>query len=174
MRVLIDGYNLAHASTWLGLKGQVREPAGLRLMMTQMLAHYAGRCDDRMTVVFDGLPADRQRVIDLGKRAGIEVLFSGHEGEADALIERMLEVTSGARDTLVVSSDRRVRSAASRHRAKSMTSGEFFNRIRRTLLEPAASTQAEPAEKSRGLDEVETRVWMRILGLGEEETEEGR
>jgi len=168
MRVIIDGYNLAHASTWLGLKGHVRKPAGLRMMMIRILAEYAGRTDDRITVVFDGLPADRQQVIDIGWRAGIEVLFSGHDEDADTLIERMLKVTTGARDTLVVSSDRQVRAAAGRRRAKSCRSGEFFNRMRRTMTEPETPVQTEPAGKFGGLDEADTTVWMRILGLDDE------
>ena len=170
MRVIIDGYNLAHASTWLGLRGRVREPSGLRMMMIRLLAKYAERTDDRMTVVFDGRPADGQKIIDIGERAGLEVIFSGHDEDADALIERMLELSTGARETLVVSSDRRVRAAASRRNAKSCRSGEFFNRMRRALHEPETPPETEPREKFAGLDEGEINVWMRILGLDEGET----
>jgi len=172
MRIIIDGYNLAHASTWMGLRGRVREPRGLRLMMMRMLAQYAERIDDRMTVVFDGLPADRGKIIEIGDRAGVEVLFSGHDTDADTQIERMLEVSTGARDTLVVSSDRQVRAAASRRKAKSCRSGEFFNRIRKALIEPEKVTPSEPGEKFAGLSDADVTVWMRILGFDEKEDQD--
>lgn len=172
MRVIIDGYNLAHASTWLGLRGRLREPQGLRLMMIQILAHYAPLTDDRITVVFDGLPADRQRTIDIGARAGVEVLFSGHDVDADTQIEKMLEVSTGARDTLVVSSDRAVRAAASRHGAPSCRAGEYFSRIRAALTRPQADAAPHLEAKYAGLDEAETRLWMRILGFEDQDEAE--
>lgn len=170
MRIIVDGYNLAHASTWLALKGRVRKPQGMRMMMVRMLAEYVRLTGDRITIVFDGLPADRQEVIDRARRAGIEVIFSGPDEEADTLIERLLQVDTGARDVLVVSSDRRIRAAAGRRKAKSCSAGEFFNRLKNALLEPEKPAPSEPGAKFTGLDEVDTNVWMRILGFDEEET----
>ena len=63
-------------------------------------------------------------------------------------------------------------SAASRRKAKSCRSGEFFNRMRRCMSEPETPVQTEPAGKFGGLDEADTTVWMRILGLDDETSED--
>ena len=168
MRVIIDGYNLAHASDWLDLKGRP-EPKGMRAMLVRLLADYAERSDDRMTVVFDGLPADSRQIAELGNRAGIEVIFSGAEVDADTQIAKMLEYSTGARDALVVSSDREVRAAASRFHARSCPADEFMNHIRQTLAEPAPAPESEPDVKYTGLSEGDVNVWMRIFGFDKDE-----
>jgi len=165
MRILIDGYNLAHASTWLALKGRVREPEGLRHMLVEMLVHYAEHTDDAMTLIFDGLPADHQRTINRAASAGIEVIFSGHNDDADGVIERMLDLTTGARDMLVVSSDRRIRTAAAHAGARSSSSGEFFNRMRTALTRPDPAAPTEPNAKYTGVPPADVPLWLRILGF---------
>ncbi len=169
MRVIIDGYNLAHVSDWLGLKGQPKEPKGMRMMLVRLLAEYAERSDDRITVVFDGLPADRDAIVAVGAQAGIDVVFSGTETDADTWIEKMLAVSTGARETLVVSSDRQVQAAASRRHAKSCPADEYFRHIQHTLAEPETSRRAEPDAKFSGLSEGDVNVWMHIFGFDEEE-----
>ncbi len=168
MRVIIDGYNLAHATDWLDLKGRPA-PKGMRVMLMRLLVDYAERSDDRITVVFDGLPADGRQVAELGARAGIEVVFSGTESDADTQIAKMLEFSTGARDALVVSSDREVRAAAARFHAKSCSSDEFMNHVRQALAEPAPKAEAEPDIKYTGVPDSDINVWMRIFGFDKDE-----
>jgi predicted RNA-binding protein with PIN domain len=169
VRTLIDGYNLAHVAADLGLEQQVRDPRALRTMLVHLIGDYVQRSGDRVLIVFDGMPSDAHKVAQIGAHAGIEVVFSGDDVEADTLIDRMLKVSTGARETLVVSSDREVRAAAGRYGARSVASDDFFRRVRRTLAPPDERPESEPPEKLAGLSDADVNVWMHIFGFDQEE-----
>lgn len=59
----------------------------------------------------------------------MQVVYAGAGREADDIIEHMLETDSGARRFLVVSTDRRLKRAARRRRADSITSEAFLRRL---------------------------------------------
>jgi len=126
MRLLIDGYNLMYAG---GLLGQRLGPNGLRRVRTRFLNDLAaalGPVESHFTtIVFDAKNAPEDRP---GKtrHKGVEVIFSVDDDDADARIEHLIAQHSSPKTLTVVSSDNRVRLAATRRKARVQTSDQFW------------------------------------------------
>lgn len=127
MRWLIDGYNVMHAAGRLG-PGLSRE--GFRRARRKFLDEVASALpapnDGDVTIVFDASvpPGD----FPLSSRyRGVRVIFAYGDEDADSRIEYILSKDSNPRTLTVVSSDRRIRDAASRRRARSLTSDAFLD-----------------------------------------------
>src|SRR5688500_15190902 len=110
-RLLIDGYNLLHASDVFVSTG----PPTLERTRTAFLNFLASTLGEkqcaRATVVFDATqaPAGLPHALSF---AGMSVLFSRGGQDADALLEDLLQGDRAPREMLVVSSDHRVQRAA--------------------------------------------------------------
>ncbi len=117
-RVLIDGYNLLPVT---GLAD--------RDHLIARLSRYRHEKGHAMTIVFDGTHGGTP-FGDRYHEAGVEVLFSPLTVTADDLIEQILD-RSAPGAWIVVSSDRRVQSAARRARSPFLSSQEFVRRLER-------------------------------------------
>jgi predicted RNA-binding protein with PIN domain len=141
MRYLIDGYNLLYAMG--ALKGPVG-PQGLERARQRLLGWIEGVFQDRtssVTVVFDGTHGEA--VLTAG---GIEVIFAAGNEEADDLIERLIKKSTAPGQLTVVSSDRRLRQAADRRNARSVTSEDFtleLEKLRKARLKSVPGPKAE-------------------------------
>jgi predicted RNA-binding protein with PIN domain len=116
-RILIDGYNLLPATALAD-----------REKLIARLARYQKEKGHRITVVFDGTKGGTGTG-DRYHEAGVEVVFTALTVTADDLIEELLRRSDASR-FVVVSSDRRIQSAANRARAAFLTSEEFAKRLR--------------------------------------------
>ncbi len=129
MRILIDGYNLMYAG---GLLGKKFGPDGFRRIRTRFLNDLAdalGPLDaPRTTVVFDAsaAPGDRPRS---STHKGIAVVFAVENDCADERIEELIAAHSAPRTLTVVSSDRRIRQAATRRKAQAVTADDFWVKL---------------------------------------------
>jgi predicted RNA-binding protein with PIN domain len=161
MTLIIDGYNLLHAS---GVFGTTRGPKGFeqsRAALLDMLVDVLGAKASDTIVVFDaarapdGLPARLSH-------GGIRVWFAREYPDADSLIEELVEVDTSPGHLVVVSSDRRLQVAARRRRAKAVSCEEWLadaRELRRARGRP--SPDAKPPEPGpEGVDE-----WKRYFGL---------
>jgi len=128
-RILIDGYNL------LAVTGH---PDRDRLVRD--LSQYQKAKGHQVTIVFDGTHGGR-RDGDRFHSGGVEIIFSPLTVTADDTIEEMLMSTSMS-GSVVVSSDRKVQSAAHRANATSVSSQEFASRLR--SIATAVITQQTP------------------------------
>lgn len=170
MRFLIDGYNLMFAQ---GLLGQRFGPDRFRKVRTRFLNELAdalGAVDAHLTtVVFDAAAPPEDRPHEMTHK-GIQVLFAIDDENADERIERLIAEHTAPRSLTVVSSDNRIRQAASRRRAKALTADEFLasldERKRSRLAPPAAA--AEP-RRDAPLSAAETEYWLRQFGSLEAE-----
>ena len=186
MRFLIDGYNLMHAA------GAIRRstgPAQFRKIRTRFLHELAatlGPIDSYLTtIVFDAAnsPPDVSR---FESHKGVRIVYAVDSLTADERIEELLEDEANPKDLTVVSSDNRIRAAARRRRAKSLTCDEFLDDLdarklmedrkkRGLLLIPSREARPVPSreEKARvdGLNETETEYWLREFGDIENEPE---
>jgi predicted RNA-binding protein with PIN domain len=160
MKILIDGYNLLHAS---GIFGGVRGAGGFeasRRALLDEIARLVGAARSSVTVVFDavdappGLPARYAH-------EGIDVRFAREHGSADALIEYLIEAHDAPTVLTVVSADNRVMAAARRRRAKPVASLEWLVAARATSRS-AASSDAKPPEPQT---DVEVNRWLEEFGL---------
>jgi predicted RNA-binding protein with PIN domain len=128
-RLLIDGYNFLPATGF-----------STRDKLLDALAKYRQGKGCEVTIVFDGTHGGTG----FGERTahgGVEIIFTPLTVTADDRIEEILEDVD-ANATVVVSTDRRVRSAATRVGATSVTSDEFAKKLHAAL----SSRPQEPAQ----------------------------
>ena len=124
MDLIVDGYNLIGSEQ--GLHGAL-EPK--RNWLIQRLSGYQKIKHFNVIVVFDGWRAGRNEEISQ-KKDGISIVYSRLDEKADFVIVRLArEKGSGS---VVVTSDREIRSAVERFGAVAVSAGEF-SRILKTL-----------------------------------------
>jgi predicted RNA-binding protein with PIN domain len=156
MPLLVDGNNLLYAVC--DALGQSLS----RFALASMLSRFARNQDEKITVVFDGAPASRhdQDPFDL---LDIQTHFA-YPGPADTVLCNLLQENSAPRRLEVVSTDREIRKAARRRKAKSLRSEDFATRLLQELDQPDPPPTVEPPEKRNGLTEDQTRKWLREFG----------
>ena len=157
MPYLIDGYNLLrHIQSIHEEYAEVAE-AGL----CRILSEYIRMKRSRGQIVFDGLgPQDKSC---LGGHGNLEVFFSGQILEADDVIEEKILDNSAPKSLIVVSTDRRIRTAANKRKAIAVRSDLFFDDITKVL--DKAKIIPEPKQKQQGLTEAETDEWLDFFDI---------
>jgi predicted RNA-binding protein with PIN domain len=160
MPLLIDGYNLLHASGILG-RGRGRGAlARSREALLNVLAESlpAGEIP-RTVVVFDAHdpPWGLSRQAD---HRGLTIYFASRHADADTMIEELINAHSAPRKLVVVSSDHRVQRAAKRRRATAIDSDRWFGELMRARQEPSSS--GEECLKPEGpFSPGEVEFWLR-------------
>jgi uncharacterized protein len=153
MRWLIDGYNLMHAQGVLTGKVVGRDTfRRLRRWFLNDLADALGA--ERAletTVVFDASAPPADFTLE-SVHKGLTVVFALEDENADARIERLVAQHSAPKSLTVVSSDRRIRQAATRRRAKSLTADEFLDLIERLKRRKRVENLQETVPKTPSLD----------------------
>jgi predicted RNA-binding protein with PIN domain len=177
MRLLIDGYNVMHAGGWLGSK---LSRQGFRHARRRFLDELAGALGAELApeamVVFDATVPPGDFGVD-EKYRSISVVFALGDENADARIEQLIAKNSNPKTLTVVSSDRRVRRAAARRRAHSLTADEFWVKVdklkERKAARPPADARPTPSRASpqRRSTPEETAFWLEAFG-GVTEVEE--
>jgi uncharacterized protein len=146
MRWLIDGYNVMHAGGRLGPKLS-RE--GFRRARRRFLDELAQALGPLVaadtTVVLDASvpPGDFPPV---STYRGLSVIFALGDENADARMETLISAHSSPKSLTVVSSDNRIRLAASRRRCRSLKAEKFWELLD-TLKEGRARKEPPPAER---------------------------
>ncbi len=164
MSLLIDGYNLLHAS---GLLGRGIGPGSLERSRGALVRFLSESLDEAelasTTVVFDareappGLPRT-------SKQFGITVRFAEPGGDADQLIEQLILADSAPRRLTVVSSDHRLHRAARRRKATAIDSDRWYAETLRRRIDRQRSLPGA-AKPSGPPTEGEVRYWLRQFGL---------
>lgn len=159
MVLIIDGYNLMHAS---GIFGRGQGPGGFERSRLALLNFVAESVDPpdlaNTTVVFDA----RQAPPGLPRRLvhrDMTVMFAAGYESADELIEELVRAASAPRRLLVVSSDHRVQRAARRRRARWIDSDQWYvemSRRRGAKHAPASRASNKPIDPSAG----EVEFWL--------------
>jgi uncharacterized protein len=160
MPYLIDGNNLmpalADAGPYVGREGLCR-------LLQPLVEH-----GQVVRVVFDGAepPAGLAAQI---LQTGVEVIYSGKR-EADTIILKLVEADFAPKMLTVVSTDREIRRAAERRRCKALTSQEFAQtllHIQAARIKPKPPKSPEAKGKEKGLNEKQTRDWLKEFGFEE-------
>ncbi len=163
MSLIIDGYNLLHAS---GILGRGIGPGGLERSRHALLNFLAESLPEseasRTTVVFDAAHAPPGLSRSWHYR-GLAVRFSDAPGCADTTIEQLIKLDSAPKRLTVVSSDHRLQRAAKRRRATAVDSDRWFIDLIRQRNEPKPKppTIIKPGS---GLSESEVNYWLRQFG----------
>ena len=165
MQIIIDGYNLLHASGVDPGKG----PGTLEQARMALLRFLSQSLSDeerqQTTIVFDAANAPRGLPSRYAHN-GMTVLFARDQGEADALIEDLIEAEGAPKELIVVSSDHRLHRAARRRKAKAIDSDDwFFDVVRRNRVRQSQTVAPEKpiATPSRG----EVSAWLKYFGMDE-------
>jgi predicted RNA-binding protein with PIN domain len=161
MRILIDGYNLLHASGIFADAAPRRgtELASARTALLRFLAERLEPHTRRQTVVvFDASAAPRglprhEVCFDL------QVHYAVGFPEADALLEELIRRHHAPRQLTVVSSDHRVQRAARRRRAAAVDSQRWLKSL--VAQKHATQAGAQPAKPSSPPGEDEVQYWLR-------------
>lgn len=140
--LLIDGYNLLHAS------GET-DPHRL----VERIGAYAARRRVRVEIVFDGTPS-------AGLPQSEWVKLRWHRPADDELIRR-IGATRDRTALTVVTDDRQIRDAAAARKLRLIGSGEFA----RELEEPAPP---KPSPKQQGISPADADAWMREFGISDD------
>ena len=142
MHWLIDGYNIMHAGGRLGAKlGREGFRRARRRFLDDLADALGSDRADQTTVVFDATvpPGDFPL---LATYRGLHLVFALDDADADSRIEWIIEHDANPRNLTVVSSDRRIRHAAARRRAKPVTSEDFWDWLDDLRERQAAAKEA--------------------------------
>jgi predicted RNA-binding protein with PIN domain len=159
--LLIDGYNLLHAS---GIIGRGRGPGGLQRSRQGLIEFLIASLDPaelaRTTIVFDaaeappGLP--RQYVA-----SGITIRFASGYESADELIEELIRQDTTPRQLTVVSSDHRLHRAARRRKAAPVDSDRWYvEQLRRRGQPTARQRKSRETKPIPDVTEAEIEYWI--------------
>ncbi len=159
MAIIVDGYNVLHASRWLASEWKGVD----RGELCRLLGRLARHSGEKITVVFDAVPSEPE--LGRAEAPGVEVIYSGHGRTADEVIIQKLNASSGPRELTVVSSDREIKSAARRRGCKVRSAGEFIKTSARELGRAQNKQNREPTEKEKGLSRSETDKWLSEFGI---------
>jgi hypothetical protein len=156
---IIDGHNLLH--TIFKLEGDSGAISDVGLC--RILGRYFNLTGEKGEMIFDGTgPADKSGFDNINN---LEVFFAGLGTDADTVIEDKIIANTAPKRLTIVSSDRRLRTAAHKRKATSMKSDVFWNDIQKQLSRKRP--EKEPTEKRQGLNEGETEQWLEFFGFGQ-------
>lgn len=161
LRLIIDGYNLLHAS---GILPRGRGPATLERARAALLSFLAASLEPdalaRTAVVFDaeqappGLPHHQTF-------RGVAVLFAARAESADELIEQLIGECSAPRSLTVVSSDHRIQRAARRRRARAIDSDRWISELARRRGERSQAPPPPPPVSENPVTNRDVEYWVR-------------
>ncbi|HMF37022.1 MAG TPA: NYN domain-containing protein [Isosphaeraceae bacterium] len=168
---LIDGYNLMFAAGALDGRDIRRESFHRkRRRFLSNLADALGpeRCRET-TVVLDAStpPADFPLKT---VHEGLNLIFALGDENADARIETLIAEHSAPKSLTVVSSDRRIRRAAQRRRARSLSADEFLDLLERFQTAKRHEMPSQNLATPRSLDRdsplsaEEAALWLAEFG----------
>lgn len=141
MKLLIDGYNLLHATDLFGTGVLAGTLQGSREALLDFLAVRLTKRERRgTTIVFDAAGAP-PGLPDEVTHCQIQVCYARNYPDADALLEELIEKWRSPRELLVVSSDHRVQRASRRRGASYQDSQPWYNDLCRRR--PSESPQSE-------------------------------
>lgn len=166
----MDAYNALHVTGVLPPEIAGLDAPGLARLVA--LSRYGAR---PCWLVCDGAPPGSRRSGGVIRQpvAGVEtveIVYAGPGRDADSAIERLVERDSAPRQLLVVSSDRRILTAARKRRCGTLTSQAFLARLADDHAKPGpgnrTGTDPFPAfALDVPLDPAEAKRWREHLGV---------
>jgi predicted RNA-binding protein with PIN domain len=156
--LIIDGYNLLHAAQ--NILDRTAEITDVQLC--RIIGEYLYRTKGKGSIIFDGIgPRDKSVFNNL---FNLEVVFSGANREADDVIEKLILQNTAPKNLSVVSSDRRIKTAAEKRKADAVDCVDFWLNMLKEL-DRRTKRPTEPKEKLFGLTDAETEYWLREFGF---------
>ena len=163
MSLIVDCYNVLH----------VDMPPLLAGLDEGRLCVALGRtpwADAPITVVADGRPKPLRAAV--SPDPAVELVFAGSHRSADDLIIQMIRQHSAPRRLTVVSSDREIRAAARKRRARDLSSEDFIHKLTRYADRGLAGPRLPPRPGRPHVDPLPPELvqrWKRAFGFGDQE-----
>jgi predicted RNA-binding protein with PIN domain len=152
MRYLVDGYNVMFAGVTVPKPCPPDKFRKLRTRFLDDVAATLGAVDAfQTTVVFDAAdaPAGLASASD-STHKGMSVVYAGNNETADDRIEELIAAHPRPRSLTVVSTDHRIRQAASRRKADTMTADAFWVMLdARKMRPPGTVVRSSPPPAPR-------------------------
>jgi predicted RNA-binding protein with PIN domain len=155
MAYLVDGNNVMGQRV-----GWHKDKAGARRGLLDELARFVAAKHVRVTVVFDGAPAEF--FPDGASYRGVRVHYAARNSNADERIKSLVEAARERRTLKVVTSDRALADYVRQCGVQVIRSGEF----RRQLAETG---QARAPHKSKQEIAADEAHWLRYFGITPED-----
>jgi uncharacterized protein len=150
---LIDGYNLMHAAGAIDgreIRRELFERKRRRFLNELADALGPERCQ-QTTVVLDASTAPADFPLETVYQ-GLNLIFALGDESADARIETLIAAHSAPKSLTVVSSDRRIRRAAQRRRARTLSAEQFLDLLDRLRNATRHETLSQNATVSGSID----------------------
>jgi predicted RNA-binding protein with PIN domain len=168
---LIDGYNLMHAAGAIGAKELGREAfrKKRRRFLNELASSLGLERARETTIVFDATSPPADFALETTYK-GLTLVFALGDENADARIEHLIAQHSAPKSLTVVSSDRRVRQAASRRKAKALKSDDFLDLVDRwkgregTGRPRPSSPSPSPPDRDQAPSPEEAAHWLEAFG----------
>lgn len=159
MPLLIDCYNVLHAEKPSALAG-LGEASLCTLLARSRWA--AGG----VTVVCDGSPKPHSLKAGDPALGAVELIFSGAERSADDVIVELIDRDSAPRRLTVVSSDRTIRKAARRRKARDWSAEEFLKRLSRAARHGGGTPAPGPSKPGgEPMPDGQVDRWLEWFGI---------
>ena len=159
MPFIIDGHNLLWA-----VQNLEEAPSITDIALCRILDSYFGLVNPRRVsaeIIFDGSgPLNKS---EFETTRNIDVAFSGRASDCDTIIEDRILASTAPKQLTIVSTDRRLRDAATARKATSVKSEDFWDEVKKRLSKQKPGK--EPAGKRKGLTQSETELWLNEFGL---------
>jgi predicted RNA-binding protein with PIN domain len=151
---LIDGYNLMHAVGAISREVCTREAfrRRRRTFLNRLADALGAERASETTVVFDASVPPGDFPLEATYK-GMTIVFAVADESADARIEKMIATHSAPKSLSVISSDRRIRQAARRRKARTLAAGDFLDELDRFQSQRSATRRMHSAENARPSDD---------------------
>ena len=157
MLFLIDGYNLL----WSAHTSDEDAQSLTDLDLCRLVSDYIRIKKAKGQIVFDGIGPPDKKIFD--SITSLEVIFTGKASDADTVIINKIRTYSAPKHLTVITSDRKIRDAASVKKVILVKSEEFLEQMLKQLSR--RKRPVEPAAKRRGISDAETEHWLKVFGF---------
>ena len=170
MDIIVDGYNVIFKISELGYTTEKCDIEILRYRFLAMLEQYKEKRKHKLIVVFDGQGAGNSSEI---RPAGIDVVFSRQDLDADEEIKRLVSSSDNPRHITVITSDRDIEQYVKKYGCKVVGALAFYRDIKKKVAHTQGSEQEdsrlkneeddEPISKYLGPSKSEAKYWMNVF-----------
>ncbi len=170
MDIIIDGYNVIFRVSELGYISEKCDLEILRNRFLAILEQYKEKRKHKLIVVFDGKGFGNSTE---SRTAGIDVVFSRENFDADEEIKRMVSDSNNPRHITVITSDREIEQYVKKYGCKVVDPLSFYRdiknkvaRLRATEKEGRLFTKEEddePVSKYLGPSKTEAEYWLKVF-----------
>jgi predicted RNA-binding protein with PIN domain len=147
--ILIDGHNLIGHLPAISLQDPDDEEK-----LIGLLRSYQARTGKAITVVFD--PGASFALSQVHRYGGLEIVFAPQGSSADAVIARRVRRNRNPGGIKVVTSDRELAGAVTRHGARVQSAGSFASEL-------SGLSDESPDWKDPQLSPTEVEAWMDLF-----------